>query len=398
MAQTPKEQQQALFQQSLAYQREMRKKLERIVQPGKSKNWNQRRKGEFTENYRNAVGEMGGLTWKFGQEITDADVQKFIAHSGGNPYAKKLKEIQVTTRNEPSTPSRFSRMRSVEKEAAKAEKSLIEQLADEYKRANEEAKAANLARYDEGHGELSGLRTRNSDRVKNYGIAAKGDLEDRFSENLAEVTAGLSGRGLGNSTITSAFEAKNARDLAREQQRLSEMVDDRASRYDTQDTGNLVGFVERRNDIAPDMGGLTELAMRYGASGAGGLPGQGGGGQGVNQSAGPTWNLPYAMGPYGATRVAQSVQGTYPSLGQMMNPVTSLGPNVSNRGVQVREKYEPTPALKTGWSLEDILGRARKPQLTDSPMNVPLMLRGVRKPKSVIPRTLNDAEYFAQEL
>jgi hypothetical protein len=105
--------------------------------------------------------------------------------------------------------------------------------------------------------------------IDNYGKASKLDLEQRAKEAMGAVQASLSARGLGSSTITDAFRQRNASDLAREQQRLSEMVSDRRINNDQSLSGNFAGFVERQNDVAPDILPYLQMAMQYGASGDG---------------------------------------------------------------------------------------------------------------------------------
>lgn len=146
---------------------------------------------------------------------------------------------------------------------------LFQKLISSFQSKIDEANKANIKRYDEGHGELSDLRSRNQGRVQNWGVAATADLDERMQEALGAQKASLASHGLDSSTILPAFQGRVARDTAREAQRISEMRDSRASQYDTNDTNNLVGFVERRNDVAPDYGQLINLATQYGQSGQG---------------------------------------------------------------------------------------------------------------------------------
>lgn len=131
------------------------------------------------------------------------------------------------------------------------------------------ANAANIARYDEAKKLTTELGQRNQDRVKNWGIAASEDIDERMKESLGNQQAYLASRGLSNSTIMPAFMERSARDTAREQQRISEMRDQRASEYDTRDTTALAGIIERREDVAPSLEFLTQLAMQFGQSGDG---------------------------------------------------------------------------------------------------------------------------------
>ena len=251
MAQTVAAELRALAVKEQKYQQAMRRKLESIIRPGKG---NSQWMGPTTAQF-GYKGPSNATNLKFGQQISERDVLDFINKSGGSPYAKQRDKLQSLAKTAAARQAELPKDRSVSRrvnETIKAQPSLIESLAQRFQFEQDRANYENQRRYDEGHGELSTLRNRNSERVKNWGKASKADLEERFSQNLADVTANLSGRGLGNSTIVSAFEAKNARDLAREQQRLSETVDDRASRYDSTDTRSLVDFVERRDDVGPD--------------------------------------------------------------------------------------------------------------------------------------------------
>lgn len=146
--------------------------------------------------------------------------------------------------------------------------SALQQLAAEFQRRMDEANAANIARYDESKGELTTLRDRNRERVTNWGNAALADINDRMKESQGNISADLAARGLGNSTITGALQQRVARDAARESQRVTEMRDDRASQYDTRDTGNLVNLIGSRTDAAPDYALLVNLADRIGQADA----------------------------------------------------------------------------------------------------------------------------------
>lgn len=159
--------------------------------------------------------------------------------------------------------------RMAQEDGAKPGTSLFDQLVASYKSKIDEANAANIKRYDEIHKELSDLRTRNQDRVKNWGFAAQADIDERMQTALGNQRAELAARGLSNSSILPAFEGQVAQRTAREQQRVSEMRDSRASEYDSKDTNALVGAVERREDVAPDYNNLIQLAMQYGRSGQG---------------------------------------------------------------------------------------------------------------------------------
>ena len=236
----------------------------------------------------NPNGTGPGLTQ--GVTPNDAEVQEYIRSLGGNPYIAKMQAAQQGLRNLKDYNKTGSS--GVAKQAAKqvnktfgalskknkstkskasvpeGESDLQKFLADaqsQYDAANK----ANEERYADILGRLEGSRDRNLERVENYGVAAGADLEERAAETLGNIKARLSARGLGNSTIFSAFEQRNARDLANEQQRLSERVDSRTADYDQRLTADIASFMERRNDVGPDYNQIANIAQQYGLSGDG---------------------------------------------------------------------------------------------------------------------------------
>lgn len=128
------------------------------------------------------------------------------------------------------------------------------------------ARDANLARYDEGHGELSGARDYRQQLYQNFGVAAQQDIDERLQENLKSIKADAARRGLANSNVPDAYEMRAARDTAREQQRVREMRDSRLADAYAQDTGNLVGFIERREDPYPDVNQALQLGIQLAES------------------------------------------------------------------------------------------------------------------------------------
>jgi hypothetical protein len=129
-----------------------------------------------------------------------------------------------------------------------------------------EAKAANLARYDEGHGELTGTRDYRQQLYQNFGQAASADIDERLQENLKTIKSDAARRGLGNSNVPMAFSQRAGRDSAREQQRVREMRDSRLADAYAQDTNNLVGFIERREDPYPDVNQALQLGLQLSES------------------------------------------------------------------------------------------------------------------------------------
>jgi hypothetical protein len=220
-----------------------------------------------------------GFSLQSGRMPSDTDVSNFINKMmGGNPYEKALKNGGAATSTPAAavpakrgygggfgTPGSGSSGGAGKSPAPQAEPNqLFERMMMAAQGKMDEANAANEYRYAEGKGELTGIRTRNQDRATNWGIAAQADVAEQMKNALLDTQASLASKGLGGSTIYDSFALSEAQKTAREQQRISEMRDSRASDYDTRDTGNLVGFIERREDTGPDYMQLMQMAQQHG--------------------------------------------------------------------------------------------------------------------------------------
>jgi len=251
---------------------------------------------EFNKKYHG-----GAVPMKYGQSISPAKWDQYVESIGGNPYSKERYYAkfpqQAPGRQGMIRPQSDGYQPPATAGAGVGAGDYLQQMADagqgygqrqqyapsgdiyekddqsgdlfadfleETERLKDEANAANIERYDEGKGELTTLRDRNMERVANWGEAAQGDLEERMEESLGTNKASLSAKGLGGSSVIPAFAGRNARDTARETQRISEQVDDRSAKYDMQMTGNLVNFIKERNDIPPDYASFAQLAEKFG--------------------------------------------------------------------------------------------------------------------------------------
>ncbi len=218
-----------------------------------------------------------GFSLQSGRMPSDTDVSNFVNKvMGGNPYEKALKAGgAANVAAVPSAPVTRGYGGGFGTAATAAGSTpvglpqsdptqLFERMMLSAQGKMDEANAANIQRYDEGKGELGDIRGRNQDRATNWGIAASQDIDERMKNALLDSEASLAARGLGGSTIQDAFRMDEAQKTAREQQRISEQRDSRASDYDTRDTSSLVNFIERRNDVGPDYMQLMQMAMQHG--------------------------------------------------------------------------------------------------------------------------------------
>lgn len=258
----------SLQARSADYRNQMRRQLLQRVGLG-----NENPYSTYRPNVMDPLGastpayQRGGLSLRYGIMPTEADVDSYVTANGGNPYTKKL----ISQANRVNSGQRIAPPGPAAPAApvAPAEPDLFTQAYEAALADSQRAREENLKRYDEVKGMYGDLAQRNMGRIDNWGRVQEQLNQDRATQALGNQRAMLASRGLQNSTIAPAFEARNQRDLALVQQDLSERRDDRAVRYDSADTERLGGFIERRNDTGPDMGALMQLALEYGKSGNG---------------------------------------------------------------------------------------------------------------------------------
>jgi hypothetical protein len=206
-----------------------------------------------------------GLNLKYGERANDKQLDAFIAQQKGRRGPNRgLAATPKTVTSPGGARRRGDVTRAANTQQKKEAETALEKFFREAEEKIEEANNANESRYNQIMGDLDARYNRVMDRIQNFGHAARADLQERAAEALGNIHANLSARGLGNSTVLAAFQQRNARDLAREQQRLSETVDTRAMNADMQMTADKAGFMERREDVAPDWGQIQEMAMKYG--------------------------------------------------------------------------------------------------------------------------------------
>ena len=247
-----------------------------------------------------------GQSLRYGRAANDQELSEFMRQQGAPSMTRGVNKGLVSKKVENSRKRQVAG--AAGRKAFSDAKTEIQKFFEAAEGKIEEANNANKARRDDIMKRLDAKYNRVMGRIDNFGHAARADLQERAAESLGNIQANLSARGLGNSTIMASFIQRNQRDLAREQQRLSEMVDTRAMNADMQMTDNQTGFLERINENAPDYGQLMELALKYGQGGGGGQQGQQGGGPQIDPNMAP-----------GTTRTVQNADGTAQTfIGQQM--------------------------------------------------------------------------------
>jgi hypothetical protein len=210
----------------------------------------------------------GEFNVRAGQDPTPAEVMDYIEATGGDPAAKKLKKMMERSKSDKSRETLRKRLQG-QAGATTQGGSVVDQMLQGAWNSLQEANAANDARGEKIETSNEGLYGRVMGKVGDWGGVQSKLNEERAAESLSEQKAYLAARGLSNSNVLPAFQARNDRDLALTQQDLSERKSAREISYDVDLTNNANAFIERRNDIAPDMAPYYQIAMQYAKSGAG---------------------------------------------------------------------------------------------------------------------------------
>ena len=131
-------------------------------------------------------------------------------------------------------------------------------------KAQNEAKAANEARYKEGQVGWNKLESDASNAIGTLGSARTAAIGQKWRELEAKGQADLANRGMHGSTLTPTLSALYKREQGSEmaqheeairREKLGTMVNLRSQR---------LGAVERRDDTYPDMAMLANLSQLYG--------------------------------------------------------------------------------------------------------------------------------------
>ena len=295
----------------------------------------------------------GTFNVQYGMEPSDADVQAFIRSMGGNPFAEKAQGRSAGRSN--STPSAGGTAPApAQGESIRA---LIERLAGDFKSQQDAANAANEARYGEVKQSNTDLYGRVMGEVDNWGNVQSQLNEERAKASMGNIRANLASRGLTSSTVGEAFQARNDRDLALEQQALSEAKSARRLGYDIDLTNNANAFIERRTDRAPDNSALLALAAKLGEAEAY-QQGQQSANANRRQTRGRSRQIPYTGGgvsPAYAAMLGNQIQGNF--LGQlggamgMMRPI-SYGPAYTSNRYPTRRTPEEYAAIQGGGGMQ----------------------------------------------
>lgn len=162
-------------------------------------------------------------------------------------------------------------------------------LSREYQKKLDEANQKNESRYQDILAGRYGTRDRVLNDLKDYGKSQIDDANDRYKSVHSQMQANIYSRGFGGSPsmLNSAQRsAENSRD--RELNRINDDIITRRTQADASQSDSLYGFMERRNDVPPDLNQLIQLQQGLGRSGPYlNPPGGYGGGYGGNYQPQP---------------------------------------------------------------------------------------------------------------
>ena len=151
-------------------------------------------------------------------------------------------------------------------------------LAAGYQDAANRAQQETLARYRDALEGYVARQDRNMGRIEQKTNQQLKDNDTAYEALLANRKGFLIGRGLGNSSKIDTAMQGNERERLASRNRILDANADQLTNADMQLSGDVLGVMERRNDVPPDMNQAIQLAQMLGAAGNGAGVGGGGGG------------------------------------------------------------------------------------------------------------------------
>jgi hypothetical protein len=148
------------------------------------------------------------------------------------------------------------------------------------------ANQANDQRYHEINSGYTAARRRADEQLSRLGAMQRQDTNTAYDANASRLTQDTINRGMTNTTVQDNLQQGNTRQRSEAMARLEEALTRERLNTEYSLLRDQLGFMERREDVQPDMGLLAQLAQRAGAAGDGGGGGAvnvdwGGGGGGV---------------------------------------------------------------------------------------------------------------------
>lgn len=131
----------------------------------------------------------------------------------------------------------------------------------------DEAKAANLARYEEI---LGGYDTRYNQAIgslEGLGDAERSAVQRAYGRSEASQLSGAVKQGLVGTTVPAALTRQNTNAMANALGLVNERINRQKIGLQTSLSGEKLGFQERREDVSPDIQSYMNLFKQFGAAG-----------------------------------------------------------------------------------------------------------------------------------
>ena len=228
-------------------------------------------------------------------------------------------------------------------------------LADvlsQYQQAMDDANAANDLRYQQGMNMLGDRYTRGMGYLDNAGQQEGADIRQDYHNLGTRIDQDLISRGLSGTTIRPTQQMGVQRELSSSLGRMNERLAQQKVATDAQLSGDIAGFLERREDQAPDISQM--LALMQAAGQGGGYGGNGYRGGASSMAGVPLYVSPAQMGyqvpaaawggvaPWGSGGGQAQGGGGYPNIQQAMGRGSGGGDSNNARllGIQQRRAKE----------------------------------------------------------
>lgn len=167
-------------------------------------------------------------------------------------------------------------------------------VMQQYQDAFDESKKANEDRYQQGVGGYQNRYDRGMGYLDQLGRQEAKDIGQDYDNLQSRVDQNMVSRGLTGTTIAPTMRMGVQREYGGAIGRLNERLANQRLNTDAQLSGDLLGFVERREDVGPDYNQMLALMQAVGAGGDG--SGAGYGGTPRSQAGVPYYMSPQQMG------------------------------------------------------------------------------------------------------
>jgi hypothetical protein len=142
---------------------------------------------------------------------------------------------------------------------------------DTWKQMMDAANAKNEERYNDINSGYTSARERANAQLDSLGNQQRADTNTAFDRNKGQLAQSMVSRGLTNSTVQDSLMKGNERTRGESLARLAEALTQQRLNTEYGMTKDQLGFMERREDVQPDMGLFAKLMEAYGGGGGGAM-------------------------------------------------------------------------------------------------------------------------------